>query len=127
MTKFLLLSSFGVGGVGLRYLIAMYSSRYFPSLFPFATLFINLVGSFLIGIVYVSGVEYAKINPVLCLGLMSGFLGGFTTFSAFSLETVRLLEKELWIPAFCYVVLSSLLGVGCAWSGIGITRWYLSR
>ena len=127
MIKILLLSGFGMLGVMCRYLIGAYSGTYFSSPFPTATFLINLVGSFLIGIIYVSGIEHGKINPVLCLALMTGFLGGFTTFSAFSLETVRLLEKGLWTTACFYVVLSGVLGVGCTWGGVGIARWYLSR
>ena len=127
MTNFFLLSLFGVGGVGLRYAIFVYSSMYVSSIFPFGTLFINLVGSFLIGIVYVIGIEYAKISPLLSLCLMTGFLGGFTTFSAFSLETIRLLEKGFWMSACIYAIVSSVFGIGCAWGGMSMTRWYFSR
>ena len=94
--------------------------------FPNGTFLINIVGSFLIGIVYVLGIERAVIPPAWRVGLMVGFLGGFTTFSSYSLESARLLEEmEVWY-AVLYFVLSPLLGVGAALAGIYLSR-YLMR
>ncbi len=123
----LLLSGFGLLGVWMRYGIGLYCQTFAWEGFPYPTFLINMMGAFLIGVVYVWGAEYARLNPVLSLSLMSGFLGGFTTFSAFSLEAVLLLEKGLWKSACLYVATSAILGVGGAWGGMGITRWYLMQ
>lgn len=123
----LLLSGFGLLGVWLRYGIGLYCQAFAWEGFPYPTFLINVMGAFLIGVVYVWGNEYARWSPALSISLMTGFLGGFTTFSAFSLETVLLLEKGLWRTACVYAATSVILGIGGAWGGMGITRWYLMR
>ena len=82
---------------------------------------INILGCFLIGVFYGYFKSKATTDPVLPLLLMTGVLGGFTTFSTFSFETVQLLQQNEWLKAALYVVGSVGLGVvACYW---GISKF----
>jgi CrcB protein len=72
--------------------------------FPWATFCVNLVGSFLIGVAFVLIVQKHTFVPELRLWLMTGFLGGFTTFSSFSLETLQLWQQGQNLQALIYVI-----------------------
>ena len=78
--------------------------------FPWGTLGINVLGSFLIGLLAVVLVERLALDPVWRLLLIMGLLGGFTTFSTFSLEVVHLLDGQAWVQAIGYMSASL---VGC--------------
>ena len=112
----LLLVAFG-GAVGsvLRYVISMLAALHLSATFPWGTLAVNILGSGAIGLL--AGVG---IGGDLRLLLVTGLLGGFTTFSAFSLETGLLWERHPWL-AVAYVAAS--LGCGlvafalCLWAG----------
>ncbi len=80
----------GTGALG-RYLTALLAARLWGETFPWGTLVVNLAGSFAIGVIYALGVEAGAVGPRARLFLMTGVLGGLTTFSAFSLETSTLL------------------------------------
>lgn len=81
------------GGAGAlcRYATALLAARLWGESFPWGTLIVNLAGCFFIGVIYALGVEAGAIGPRTRLFLMTGLLGGLTTFSAFSLETSTLL------------------------------------
>ncbi|MGZ5280464.1 MAG: fluoride efflux transporter CrcB [Pseudobdellovibrionaceae bacterium] len=114
----------GMIGVLSRYL---FDKNFVPALshdFPLSTFTINCVGSFLIGLVYVLS-ERTLLSKDISLALSVGFLGGFTTFSAFSLQTIQLIERKQISMAIAYVIGSPLLGVVAAAAGIGITRYFL--
>lgn len=121
--QILLISVFGIMGVLSRFLITQICQKVILTFFPVSTLAINLIGSFLIGVVYVLGTEKQLISEDLRIALMVGFLGGFTTFSAFSLESYRLLEDQKFTAAFAYFFLSPLLGIFCTFIAIlGVRR-----
>ncbi|MGC9317029.1 MAG: fluoride efflux transporter FluC [Armatimonadota bacterium] len=85
----LVLTGGGVGAV-CRYLLALGAVRLWGEAFPWGTLLANLVGSFAVGVVYSFGVELGGLGPRVRLFLMTGLLGGMTTFSSFTLETSTL-------------------------------------
>jgi CrcB protein len=90
--------------------------------FPVATLSINVLACFLIGFLFVETLERLTISPVLRIGILTGFIGGFSTFSTFAMESVLLAEQgELGKSAF-YVVLSLVLGLLAAAGGAYIAR-----
>jgi CrcB protein len=89
---------------------------------PYATMFINVSGSFLIGIVIGLAQTRADFNPLWRSFLATGILGGYTTFSTFSLEAVTLASEGMPWGALGYVVASVLLGIGAAVVGILGTR-----
>lgn len=112
----------GVVGVLLRYSLGIAAERVVSMTLPVTTLAINVLGSFLIGLVYVFGNEAATLSPELRVGLSVGLLGGFTTFSTYALELVRLAEAgQLWLAGL-YFGLSTGLGMGAAFAGILLAR-----
>jgi CrcB protein len=97
------------GGVGaaIRWLISLTLNSNSTG-FPYATLVVNLVGCFLIGI---ASAFFLQSNDKLNLLLVVGFLGGFTTFSSFGLELFKFQEMGNWRMFTAYILLSNLLGV----------------
>ena len=103
----------GVGGV-FRYLLADLINR-FAHGFPLATLMVNVLGSFVMGIFFVLCAHSAD-QVVFQALLMAGLLGGFTTFSSFSLDTMSLLEEGKLLFAVVYVLVSVMFSVeGVYW------------
>jgi CrcB protein len=111
-----------LGGV-LRYLLSPLFQRGFTEGFPGGTLVVNVLGSFVIGLVLRVASESTLLSPEARVFLTVGVCGGFTTFSAFSAETLRLLQTDQWSRALIYIVASVVLSVGAAalgWMGGGI-------
>src|SRR5690606_18058707 len=90
--------------------------------FPYGTLTVNVIGSLLVGMLYVLLVERLQVGPEWRALLITGLLGGFTTFSAFSLETLLLFEQGELLKAVLNVVLSVVLCLAVAWVGIVVGR-----
>lgn len=111
-----------IGG-SLRYLISMFLENKFPITFPIGTLVVNIIGCFLIGLLFTIA---SKINmtPELKLFLGTGILGGFTTYSAFSLETVTMLQTGYYYPAILYILASLIAGVVATISGIYLLKLF---
>jgi len=109
-----------LGGI-LRYLLSQIIHTKVLSTFPFGTLIVNIAGCFLIGLVYGLSVKI-NLTQEWRLFLATGFLGGFTTFSAFSNETVGMLrDGQLWY-ASAYVSSSVFIGLAATFSGIALTK-----
>ena len=83
----------GAAGAVTRYATAVLAVRLWGETFPWGTLIVNLAGCFVIGLVYAAGVEAGALGPRARLFIMTGLLGGLTTFSAFSLETSALVMQ----------------------------------
>jgi CrcB protein len=127
MPRIVLISLFGVAGVLARYLLGQAVGRALPSPFPYGTFVINVSGAFVIGAVYVLGLERSVISPDLRVGIMVGFVGGYTTFSSYCLEIARLLEDaEYWYAAL-YLGLSNVLGLAATFGGLGLARLLFRR
>ncbi len=116
---------FGVMGVYSRYFLGSWLSVQLSFFFPYATLLINVLGCFLAGVVYVLGIEHVSFSPEIRSAIMVGFLGGFTTFSAFGLEVTRLIEETEYSYAAVYLGLSCILGIGAVFAGLIFTRFLL--
>jgi len=91
---------------------------------PFGTLMCNALGSFLMGVCFVLILEKARLNPELRPLLMVGFMGAFTTFSTFSMETVAMLQEGHVMSALIYILLSVLLCIAALSAGLWITRLF---
>lgn len=107
-----------VGGV-LRFWLTNWMARLVPNHVPLGTMVVNVTGSFAIGVVAAALLNRSHpgastIWPAL---LMTGLLGGFTTFSAFSLQTLLLLHEGRWVDAGANVALSVLLCLAAVWLG----------
>jgi len=113
--RLLLICCGGAVGTGARYLLGGLVATWLGVDFPYGTLFINVIGSFLIGVVQQVGLTTLLIPDTLRLILTVGVMGGFTTYSSFSYETLKLVETGSWFGAILNVVLTTgLCLVGCA-------------
>ena len=112
----------GATGAVSRYLIATWVHSLWEGKLPVGTLLVNMVGSFAIGIIYVLLVEKQLIHADWRGVLMVGFLGAFTTFSTFSLETIGLLEAGQTLHAMVYMFGSAALCVLLAGIAMQLTR-----
>jgi CrcB protein len=90
--------------------------------FPYATLSINVLGSFLMGFLFIEMLERLTISPALRTGVLTGVLGGYTTFSTFEMETLLLVEQGEPGKAILYIALSVGLGFLAAFAGAYIAR-----
>jgi CrcB protein len=86
----------GAAGTIARYLLSGWALERFGSGFPFGTLAVNLIGSFLLAALMYLGVEAGMLPPTVRLALTTGVMGGFTTYSTFSYETMRYLQDGAW-------------------------------
>ena len=118
MKSVLLIMLLGSLGVLTRYLIDQKLAPNQGSAFPLSTFSINIAGSVLIGFLFVLCNEKALIQKELGLALMTGFLGGFTTFSAYSLQSLFLIQEGHIQIALLYFISSPLIGILGAWLGI---------
>jgi CrcB protein len=109
-----------IGGI-MRYLVSLVIQNRVISTFPFGTLVVNITGCFLIGVVF-GMAEKGNLNVEWRLFLATGVLGGFTTFSAFSNETVAMFKDgQLWY-AFTYIIASILAGLLATFTGIMLIK-----
>ncbi len=112
----------GAGGAVARHVLANWIFRSWGGVFPFGTLLVNLLGSLAIGILYVILVERQMFAPPWRGILIVGFLGAFTTFSTFSIETITLLEAGRLGLAAAYMIGSAVLCVALAGLAVHLTR-----
>jgi len=110
-----------IGGIS-RYLITLFIQNKFLSTFPFGTLCVNILGCFLIGVIYGLS-DKGNISPTWRLFLATGIMGGFTTFSSFSNETVSMLRDAEYVPAFSYVAFSVMFGLAATFGGISLIKY----
>ena len=111
-----------IGGI-LRYLLSQIIQSKFLVTFPFGTLTVNITGCFLIGLVYGFS-DRGNLTPEWRLFLATGLLGGFTTFSAFSNETVAMLRDGQFGFATAYVSASVIVGIIASFTGILFTKLF---
>ncbi len=123
--RLLLVCCGGAVGTGARFLLGGFVARWLGSDFPYGTLLINVLGSFLIGIVQQVGLTSALIPDTLRLVLAVGVMGGFTTYSSFSYETMRLLEEGAWVGAALNVLLTNALCIGGCAVGLALGRAFV--
>jgi fluoride exporter len=112
------------GSIGsiLRYLTAVLLQKYYTSVFPLATFLVNVIGCLLIG-VFMGLLEKNQLtNTNIKWLLVTGFCGGFTTFSAFSFENISLLQNGYYGWAFFYITSSIVLGIGAVWLGLTLLK-----
>jgi fluoride exporter len=123
MYPYLLVGLGGAIGAMSRYGFSSLVTRFWTASFPLATLLINIIGSLLMGIlVGVLARTLPQGQNEIRLFVAVGILGGFTTFSAFSLDAITLIERGEWTSAMLYALLSVVISVGALYLGLMITR-----
>ena len=115
-------SAGGIAGTLLRFATANWVNAHWPRHFYLGTLAVNLIGCLLIGLLYGLFLHRPLVPVELRAGLIVGFLGGLTTFSSFSLDTVRLLESGQVPLAIGYAAISVFGGLLATWAGLSLTK-----
>ncbi|MGE0371775.1 MAG: fluoride efflux transporter CrcB [Gammaproteobacteria bacterium] len=118
MNQVLVIALGGAAGSVFRYWTSLGAHHLFGRGFPYGTLAVNVLGSLAIGLLYVLLVERGSLGPEWRAALITGFLGGFTTFSAFSLETLLLFEQAEHLKAILNIGASVLLCLAAALVGL---------
>lgn len=114
-----LLISIGAGAGGVsRYWVSNAIYSLLGRTFPYGTLVVNASGSFLMGFLFVLILDrFSDMSTTLRALILIGFLGGYTTFSSFSIETLNLIENSEWVRACWNVLLNVMLCITLAWLG----------
>jgi CrcB protein len=103
MTRIFLIGLAGALGTLSRYFIGLWAGRALGTGFPYGTLIVNVVGCFLIALVYELALSTTLISPTLRMTLTTGFMGGLTTYSTFNYETTSLLRERAWATGLANV------------------------
>ena len=117
MQKTIFIALAGLAGTLIRYWLAGFVSRQYGETFPWGTLIVNSIGSFLAGALYHLAEERLLISPALRSVILIGLLGGFTTFSSYGLQTFTLLRDGQIGLATLNVAVSNVLGLLMVWMG----------
>ncbi len=122
MTHLLLASLGGAIGAGMRFLVGTAALRLMGPGFPYGTFFVNVAGSLAMGLLIGFFVRRTGTTPEIKIFLTTGLLGGFTTFSAFSLDAINLWERGQTVLAAGYVMGSVVISLAALIAGLMITR-----
>ena len=110
MKLYLLVALFGAAGSVLRYSFFVITPKFFYSNFPLSTVIVNLLGSFFIGF-FISLFDKGIISETVRISIVIGLLGGFTTFSTFSMDLFNLINKSLYMHVATYIFVSVFFGL----------------
>ena len=122
MLDFLAISLGAVVGANLRYWMSRGAVRLLGPVFPYGTLIINVVGSFVVGFFVVWTTERALVDPRWRLLVVVGFCGGYTTFSSYAYETMAFLENGQWLLMATNFLSNNLLACVAALAGMALAR-----
>jgi fluoride exporter len=119
---FLAISVAAIVGANLRYLISRLAVIEFGPIFPYGTLFINIVGSFIVGFFVIWTTERALVDPGWRLLVVVGFCGSFTTFSSYAFESMAFFERGQWGLMLANIFTNNLLCLAAALAGMAVAR-----
>jgi CrcB protein len=122
MWTYLAIAFFGVLGCWARFAQTNLVQTVYGRDFPYATLSVNIIACFAMGFLFIETLERLTVSPTLRTGILTGFIGGYSTFSTFEMETLLLAEGGEAFKAILYVVLSVSLGFLAAFGGAYIAR-----
>ncbi len=125
MLRFFILGLGGAIGTILRYIMGGLDYRFANGAFPVSTLVVNVTGSLVIGFLW-GIIDRFEISPNIRLFIFIGILGGYTTFSTFSLETFNLMRDGEYRIAFANAALSVVLSIGAVFAGYAASRMFLN-
>lgn len=122
MLQLIAIAAGGALGAVMRFSMTHGVHRLVSRDFPYGTLAVNVLGSLLIGLLFVLFLEKWTVSVIWRSALMVGVIGGFTTFATFSIETLTLIESGALAKAFANILLSVVLCLGATWIGISLGR-----
>ena len=116
----------GMAGSVARYLLSGWLMKALGASFPFGTLAVNMIGSLVLGAIMAIGVHTTSLSVNTQLGLTTGVMGGFTTYSTFNFETIRLFEERAWLLAGLNVAMTLAGCLAVGWLGWQGMAWLLA-
>lgn len=122
MKDFLAISVAAIVGANLRYFVSRLAAIELGSVFPYGTLFINIVGSFIVGFFVIWTSERVLVDPRWRLLVVVGFCGSFTTFSSYAFESMAYFEQGQWGLMLANIFTNNILCLGAALGGIAVAR-----
>ena len=122
MKDFLAISVAAILGANLRYAISRLAAKEFGPVFPYGTLIINIVGSFIVGLFVIWTTERVLVDPRWRLLVVVGFCGSFTTFSSYAFESMALFEQGQWGLMLANIFANNLLCLAGALAGMAVAR-----
>ncbi len=123
MKRLLLVIVFGGFGSGARYVLGGWIAQLIGTAFPYGTIAINAVGSFVIALVMYLSLTANLIGPDWRLALTTGVCGGFTTYSTFNYESIALFQSGAWLLGAVNIVVTVVLCLVAGGLGLGLARW----
>lgn len=122
MQQWVFIGLAGAAGALARYTLAGLVQRLMGSAFPWGTATVNILGSFLFGVVWSLAEERLVISPQMRIILLTGFMGAFTTFSTFMFETGGMIRDSQWLLAAGNVIGQVIVGLVCLFIGLAVGR-----
>lgn len=122
MFDFLAISLGAIIGANLRYWMSRGAARLLGPVFPYGTLAINVLGSFVVGFFVVWTTERALVDPRWRLFVIVGFCGGYTTFSSYAYETMAFFERGQWLLMATNFLANNVVACGAALAGMALAR-----
>ena len=122
MYKIFLIGIAGLAGTLARYWLSGWGDRWWGGSFPFGTMIVNLIGCLAIGFLFHATEEKYLMDPVVRSAVLVGFLGGFTTFSSFAVQSFNLLRDDEVFLASANILVSNIVGLILVWVGYAISR-----
>lgn len=122
MTRFLWICLGGAIGTGARYLLAAWVQKLADGPFPLGTLAVNVIGSFVLAVLMHAAISIDGVSPTLRMAVTTGAMGGFTTYSTFSFETMQLVRQEAWGLAALNVSITVVVCLAACFLGFAVAR-----
>lgn len=122
IVNFLVVSAGAIVGANLRYVVSRYAAKVLGPVFPYGTLIINVVGSFIVGWFMIWTTERVLVDPRWRLLIVVGFCGGFTTFSSYAFETIAYFEQGQWLLMVTNFLTNNLLCLAAVLAGMVLAR-----
>jgi CrcB protein len=122
MNRFLLISIGAVLGANARYLVGLWAAQRFGADFPYGTAIVNITGSFVLGFLVAWGSARSGLSPQLRLLVAVGFLGAYTTFSSFAVESLLQVESARITSVLLNLFVNNGLGIGAAYLGVVLAK-----
>lgn len=127
MRKYVFIISGGILGAVSRYAVKGIHIYHFKENMPLNTLMINVSGSFILALLLTIAFEIWEFDADIRLGIATGFLGAYTTFSTFCMETVLLMRDGFYFSAVLYITVSTMIGLAAAYFGIALARQVVAK